>query len=1030
VNLAASSRLQAVVACLALGALVVAGAAPAQNSAGNPARHADRRDEVTLGRFHQDFWSTEEGAPSLITAITQTPDGLLWLGAEDGLWRFDGMSFEHLTGPDIKGTSPFGVSSLFVSRKGELWIGFAQSAGVSRYVDGRVEDMKLPRPPLIVTNILEGPDGAIYAEWGGVSGRLWRWKEGKWQSVEDLLGLPPGFTLGLVATREGSILAPVLDLDQRKSRIARLAPGSSRFRMLDGTYQFARLNVDRSGQLWVSDRDWLQRYGIAGSGLKPLGPVYPLPRSSGMRFLSFDGRGGAWSGSWSSPVTSRLNLAKAKSGNAIETYRWPGTAETDGVRANYTDAHGTVWVAESRGLLRFRLADISMEPTVTADNVGGVQLVSSKNGIVYAASHGKLYRLQHGAPARHVLDLAPDPIFCSGKADEIVLLQRRKVYSLSAQGHLRYIKPAPLASSACALDAAGNIWLRGYDGSAWRYEDGKLRELPDLKARVKGGILGLSANTRGEVAVPLDDETVAVFSGSRKLIYRLPSLGGAQINGVSPGLDGFVAFTAAGLVRLAQGHAVRLDPLSAPWTRRVTTLVETSEGEVWFSSFDGLSRVRSSDLQAAFGHPDKLLPRRLFDGRDGLAGTSQRLGPVGQKIALDGDGRIWAVRTAGLASIDPRSISADRAPPNVVFRLLTTDNGTFRDPRSVTLAAGTRSVRLAFSATGTLRPDLVRIRYRLENVDSDWIDAGQRRAAGYANLGPGKYRFVVTATSDGGGTATRSLSFDIRPTFLESWYFKLLCGVAFFALMGLGYRLRIAAVSRSIGARLAERHDERERIARELHDTLLQSVQALLLDFRLAAASLRSGGAGSDRLDGVIEHAEAVIAEGRDRVYDLRAHREPDTLEGRLRIIAAQTGLKDDVELNIVSYGVARPLIPAVSEEIARIATEALFNISRHAKAGRVDILVNYLQTMLTISLVDDGVGIDHSVIQAGRKPGHFGLVGMQERAKKLKGQMLLDRGPQGGAEVTLVIPAASAFQGATGPLSRLWQTIRSLLRS
>lgn len=1028
-NLAAGSRLQAVVACLALGTFV-GGTTLAQNPAEGPAKHAGLRDEVTLGRFHQDFWSTEEGAPSLINAITQTPDGLLWLGAEDGLWRFDGMSFEHLTGPDIKGTSPFGVSSLFVSRKGELWIGFAQSAGVSRYVGGRVEDMKLSRPPLIVTNILEGPDGAIYAEWGGLSGRLWRWKDRKWQQVEDLLGLPPGFTLGLVATRDGSILAPVLDFEQRKSRIARLAPGSSRFRVLEGSYQFARLNVDRSGQLWVSDRDWLRSYGIAGSGLKPLGPVYPLPKSIGMRFLSFDDHGGVWNGSWSSPVSSRLNLAQARSGGAIETYRWPGTAETDGVRANYTDAQGTVWFAESRGLLRFRLADISMEPTVAGDNVGGVQLVSSKDGSVYAASHGKLYRLQHGAPARHVLDLAEDPIFCSGKAGEIVLAQRRKIYSLSAKGRLRYLMPAPMAPSACALDAAGNIWLRGYDGSTWRYAGGKLRELPDLEARNKGGLLGISGNARGEVAVPLDDETVVVFSGNRKLIYRLPSLEGAQINGVSPGLGGFVAFTAAGLIRLAQGHAVRLDPLSAPWTRRVTTLVETPEGEVWFSSFDGLSRVRSSDLQAAFGNSDRLLSRRLFDGRDGLAGTSQRLGPVGQKIALDGDGRIWVVRTAGLASVDPRSITGNRAPPNVVFRLLTTDGETFRDPRSVTLAAGTRSVRLAFSATGTLRPDLVRIRYRLENVDTDWIDAGQRRTAGYANLGPGKYRFVVTATGDGGGTATRSLSFEIRPTFLESWYFKLLCGAAFFALLYLGYRLRIAAVSKSIGSRLAERHDERERIARELHDTLLQSVQALLLDFRLAAASLRSGGAGSDRLDGVIEHAEAVIAEGRDRVYNLRAHRETDTLEGCLRIIAGQTGLTGNVELNIVSYGVVRSLSPAVSEEIARIATEALFNISRHAKASRVDILVNYLQTTLTISFVDNGVGIDHAVIQAGRKPGHFGLIGMQERAKKLKGQMLLDRGPDGGAEVTLVIPAASAFQDTTGPLSRLWQTVRSLLRS
>lgn len=1016
-NSTARSRLQFLAVCLTLH--VSAQSLPAS-------ARAQSYDQPSLINFHRESWNVDDGAPSNIRGIAQTPDGFIWLAADDGLWRFDGISFDHLTGPDVPGSQPYPVSTLFVSRKGVLWVGFAQGAGVARYERGRLIDMELPRPPLTVTNIFEGPDGAIYAEWGGIAERLWRWKGGGWQQVDVSLGLPAGYTLGLMTTGDGAIWAPVLSPDQTQSVIARMGPSDKRFRVLAGHFQFPRLFVDAHQQLWVSDRDWLRRYRTLGTDFGPLGPTYPLPFTTSMRFVSFDRWGGAWSTAWGSTDITRSSPASGRTIPPPEKYRWPDLADTDTVNTSFVDAQGTVWVADSLALRRFRIAEVAIDPLLKSGALEGIQLAVAGNGDVYAASRGELYSLTANKPPRAVLKLKDEAVFCAGRGNEVMLSQAKKVYAYSGTGALRYVMSEPTSASACALDAQGRLWLRGFDGTTWLFDKGRIRQLADLTETAKGGLLGLSVNAAGDIAVPLAKDTVAIFSGNRRMTYNLPSAGGKGLRGLSPGLGGFVAFTSTGPVRLAGGRAVRLDFRASPWARATYALTETRRGDTWLLGPDGLSKVRSNELALAFDHPGQPVRRRLFNARDGLAGQSLRLGIIGQRMVVGSDGWIRIARTAGLASIDPQSLTHRSDRPQVVFRSLTTDNTSFVDPGDLILPSGTRSVRITFSATGVLRPDLVDVRFRLEGVDAHWVEAAQRRATSYTNLAPGTYNFVVMAEGESGGWVTRTLSFEIPPTFFQSWYFKLLCGLAIFLLGWLGYRLRVGAISRNISARLAERHDERERIARELHDTLLQSVQALLLDFRLAAASLPRTNNDITRLDDVIEHAEEVIAEGRDRVHNLRTHLMIDTLEPQLRGIAGQYGLSD--KLSIKSYGAIQPLVPAVAQEIASIAAEALFNISRHAKATSVAILINYLQTTLTISFIDNGVGIDHAVIQAGHRPGHFGLVGMQERARKLGGQMLFDRGEEGGAEVTILVPAAVAFQESNRPLHRVCRRIKRWL--
>lgn len=960
---------------------------------------------MSLSRFHQDSWNEKDGAPASIYRIRQTPDGLLWLAANDGLWRFDGISFERITGFDVKGSNPSAATALLVTRKGELWIGFGQGGGVARYVNGRVIDMKLPDPPASITYLAEGPDGAVYAEWGGISQRLWRWNGTRWDQVDDALGLPAGYLMEMVGTPDGALWVPVLSADWSQTRIARLMPEERRFRMLPGTNGLGQLEKDQQGQLWLSGRLGIRRY-IPEGGTAPL---HALPGDGGLRYFGFDPWGGIWGGTKGSGTITRINTAGPPGGGA-ETVQSSEASASGRLFDIYTDAQGAVWVSDSRGLNRFRPADVQMQPEIPGDGRAGIRLAVTGDGTVYAAARGQLYRFRSGSDAEPLLPLADNGTFCGGGGSALFVFHSNKLYSFDGGGALRYLTSAPADPSDCAIDAGGRLWLRGLDGSTWRYEQGRFRNFPRLEARARGGLLGIAANRAGEIGVPLDQDRVAVISGDGTLLYDLRAAGGREMNALSPGLGGFVALTATGPVRLANGRATRLDATSAPWVRRLGSMVETSRGESWFTTADGLSMVRTADLLAAFAKPGTPLPRRKFDASDGVAGQAQRIGLTGTQSVVGGDGRIWAIRSAGLASVDPGALSDNRTPPNIVFRALVTEQERIRDPLSTSLPPGTRSVRFEFSATGIGNPERVRLRYRLEGADHRWTDAGKRREASYANLGPGQYSFVIMAANEEGEWRTGTLSFQIRPTFLESWYFKAICALLLIALLWLAYRIRVISISRRLRVRLAERHDERERIARELHDTLLQSVQALLLDFHLTAASLREGKVGADRLDSAIEHAEAVIAEGRDRVQNLRSRSDIDTLEPLLRAVAERQGLVEGQGLRITSSGPSRPLDPWAGEEIGRMATEALFNIVRHASATQVSITINYLPKTLTIAFIDNGVGIDPAVLKAGRRPGHFGLIGMQERARKLKGRMLFDRRPGGGTEVTLVLPGAMAF--------------------
>jgi signal transduction histidine kinase len=346
-----------------------------------------------------------------------------------------------------------------------------------------------------------------------------------------------------------------------------------------------------------------------------------------------------------------------------------------------------------------------------------------------------------------------------------------------------------------------------------------------------------------------------------------------------------------------------------------------------------------------------------------------------------------------------------------------------------TMAEGSPSVRVADTVLGYSHPDRLRFRYRLQGLEEDWTYAATRREAHYTNLGPGTYRFQAQA-SDGGtawSDAPTSVVFVIPPTFVQSRPFFAICVIAMLAALALMCRLRVAQMAAREQSRVDERGREREHIARELHDTLLQSVQALLLKFGSVSRTLSLPDLERKALDEAVEAAQAVIAESRDHILGLRSNVDRDgDLAGSLATIGQEAADAGAPRFSVVAQGSVRPLRPHALEVCYRVAREAILNAFRHSGGESIEVQIIYGDADLRIRVRDDGAGLPPQSRLDGQ-PRHWGLTGMAERVGAIGGSLEIWTGTNAGTEIELVLSAERAYRDEVVPV-RWRQFVRRLV--
>ena len=976
-----------------------------------------------LAHYTHQRWSEESDPPRPVVALAQDRRGYLWIASAVGLFRFDGIRFE-LISAGVDPVADGAPSAILVTRNGEVWTNFERSKRFAVYREGRLDFLPAPPAPARVSAMQEAGDGTIWVLTEEIGIPLMRFRNGQWTSFGPEAGAPVENPFSMVVTGDGTVWVSFngsvawLPSEGRRFQFLRPNPGAN-----------GHLSIDPQERIWLTERRGT--YPLTGPGGRgtppPLRHAYATDAAEIRGRPMFDRDGNLWIATYYDGLQRvarpdpRGAASPAEAAARVERF-----TVRDGLTSNVTtqlfqDAEGNIWLGTENGLDRFWPATLRFEPQLADPAAFGDLLLQASDGSVYIGEAKAVYRVRPGGRPEPILTLAEPRTLCEAPDGAIWIGSHDKQVMIWREGRLRRLEQrAPLGFTIydCAFDAQGDYWITASLGGMARFRSGRWERM----FGPAGGTFvpkSMVADAPGRLFVQWNQRTLTLLDGGAQTAFPIP------FGDYQPG-DSVVLHSAApdtlfvadrfGLARLQNGRFQTLYAGQAPLFSDVKGMVRTPAGDMWFAAPGGIVRMTAAQLERAFAHPGMPLSLELFGAADGL--KSRPHTHTRNAIAQGGDGRLWIATQTGTLWLDPAEVS-HRMPPRVAVSALSADR-VYRDPSRLALPAGTSNVQIDFAVLAFSTPRSARVRYRIEGQDPDWIEAGTRRQAFYTNLPPGTYRFQVIAANGNGvwNEEGANVAFEIPPTFFQSRSFVALCILLALVPLWVLYRLRVAQVARGMAhdfnLRLDERVHERTRIARELHDTLLQSFQGLMLRFQSARELLPAHPAKAvEALDGALDRADQALAEGRDAIQNLRSSPAVSN-----ELAQAITGLAEELtsgpEKGAATFrmsveGSPRDLNPIVRDDIHRIAREALGNAFRHAQASHIEAEVTYGARDLRVRIRDDGTGIDPQHLSAGRAR-HWGLTNMRERAQQIGAELSLWSEVGAGTEVELRIPDSVAY--------------------
>jgi signal transduction histidine kinase len=481
--------------------------------------------------------------------------------------------------------------------------------------------------------------------------------------------------------------------------------------------------------------------------------------------------------------------------------------------------------------------------------------------------------------------------------------------------------------------------------------------------------------------------------------------------------------TWSGLVRWKNHQMKTLTSQNGLPCDAIVSAIRDDHATLWLYTKCGFIAIADSELEQWWQQPNRIIDVRVLDVFDGavLPAGPRRFQPAVSKSA---DGRLWFVNGAVVQMIDPNALRTNRVPPPVYVEEVRADRKDYPTGGLVRLPARSRDIEIGYTALSFSTPQKVRFRYKLEGRDQDWQDAGTRRQVFYSDLPPGQYRFHVTASNNDGvwNESGAVLDLSIMPTYYQTRWFQALVMASLFGVLWVLYWHRVRGLTHEYSVRLEERVEERTRIARDLHDTLLQSFQGLMLRLQVVDDILPDGKA-KHQLEQVLERADQAIAEGRNTVYDLRRSAiTTNDLAEAVKAVGEELTTQDSAAFRVVVEGATRDLNPILRDEVYRIMREALRNAFAHARARHIETEIVYGDRTFKIRIRDDGNGIQPDTLQDGR-PGHYGLQGMRERATRVGGTLDIWSRPAAGTEIEFNVAGSIAYRSSSS--GRLLQLFR-----
>jgi ligand-binding sensor domain-containing protein/signal transduction histidine kinase len=975
-----------------------------------------------------DTWTTDNGLPqNSITGLTQTPDGYIWFTTNEGLVRFDGIRFKVFNKSNTPEIFNNRMSGAFADKSGTIWMNTEEGeilyyekgvfkiavkpsetpSGVPssffsdpsgrvifykgnqhyRYQDGKFVPLAIEGIPADSYIVLTDRDGGL---WFGGERTLRRYKDGETKSFE--LGFNTGVTdRRAYEDRQGSIWIGYLEGE--KQFLLRITDGRvNRVRLPSAPTYFSE---DARGDLWVSlynngiyriDRKSVIADALVDNLLEPVLLADKIPRIS-IGYLCPDQQGGMWVGT----NQGLLRLAP----QTIRVFSKADGLPEENVYPVYEDGSGRIWAGIwENSLVKFENGSFKTFLR-TQETYYPTSLFEDRNGRFWIGTVSELYYLDQGK-----------------------LVKVTEAAGFSPQTEF----------SVISQDRNNNLWF-GTSRGLSRYSGTQATVFTKKDGLPDDYIIALLQTADGRIWVGTRGGLALIENGKISAFTTADGLASNYIRSLYEDSDRtlWIGSYDGGLTRLKDGKFTHFTINEGLSSNGVFCILEDNRGWFWMNSNQGIYRIRRQELNDFADGKTRSLTSIAYNQQDGMLSREGNGGrqPAGIKAR---DGKLWFPTAQGIAVVDPEAVVTDLLPPSVVIEEMVVDRNPIADETiqsalqnqsEIVLSPNQTNLEINYTAISFINSAQVKFKYKLEGLDRDWNDVGtrRRRTAYYSYLPPGEYTFHVIAANRDGVWNTVGMDIKIRvlPPFYKTYWFLAACVAGLLVMIWILYRLRVRQLAHEFNMTLEARVSERTRIARELHDTLLQSFQGLLLRFQ-SASKLLPGRAdeAKQRLDSAIDQAFEAITQGRDAVQGLRSptFEDNDLANGITAIgreLTSDTSAVDAPTIVVEVEGAPRKLKPMVRDEAYRIAGEALRNAFRHAHAQRITVEIRYDKQQLCLRVRDDGKGIDEETIR--RQPaGHFGLHGMRERAEIVSGRLDVWSKLDSGTQVELIVPSAAAY--------------------
>ncbi len=972
---------------VALG-LLLCGAACAGAPAEGPSAYTRR------------VWQASDGLPEqTVQAFAQTPDGYLWIGTTGGLVRFDGAQFTVFDRQNTSALHENSVFCLMVARDGSLWIG-TEGGGLARYAHGQFRSWTT-REGLsndFVRKVVEDASGVI---WAGTDNGLLRLNGDRFVRVDGTPSIPALAVHALYFDRMGRLWAG-------GSKLLCLVSDHATEYALSGEASQNRVKSiiqTTDGTMWVGTVSGLHRMTPRHSTFDRMSGITGTVRvlfqaSDSALWIGTIGQGAfAWNAGKLTQITAPASLPS----NTVLNF--------------FEDSEKSFWIGTQAGMVRLTRAQVSIVPLPKANDsdfgtiykdrdgsfwIGSTLLFKMKDGVVAP----RLLPGIEGAHVRNVDRSRSGALWVGTDGDGVYRISDGHTAHLTARDGLsnNFVR-------AMTQDRDGSMWVAADEGISHIFTEGTRTRI--VSYQMRDGLAYFSTRAlledrQGDLWIGTDRGLSHMHAGRFLSDTATNALAQMKIWAMHEDAEGGIWFGTRnnGLYRYRDGKLAHFSAEDGLANNAVYQILEDRLGHLWMSGPSGISLLNRHELDAQA----ETFPRHLaltFYSTGDMAANTEIYGGTQSSGCITAEGDVWFPTNLGPVHISP-SHHAPLPPPPLRIQSVLADGFAVRITGPLVLRPSISRMQFAFAPILLRSQGSLRFRYRLDGFEKDWNATTQARTADYTNLPAGHYTFRVQTFELDNPEAVSEASITLvkEPFFYRTWWFIALCLLLIALLIYGAYQYRL----RHVRARFEAVLEERSRLAREMHDTVIQGctgVSALLE--ALSMNSAKSEDASSSLMNFARMQLRTTIEEARDAIWNLhQTDGQADHLGEKLESMAHQIGGEFQLPIAYSLRGTPFSISHPVAHDLLMVAREGIFNAALHGNPAQIEVTLTYRSRELILSLSDDGCGFNPHQVET-ENGHHFGLRGMRERIERSGGKFRLNSTLGKGVQIEVCLPRHGA---------------------